>query len=494
VSIRLRLTLWLTALLFAVLTGLAVLVYVVVADQMRNRLDATLRERAAEIASDLSRNEKNEPGDGDDRRDCVPEDAEVTKLDLTAETILVESYDKCGNVEIRSDNLTGSLPVSKRVLDKVVGGQSKIFSAKLENGDDVRILGAPQSGVPRHSAALFVATPLAPLESDLVQIKVLLFVVVLGTTALCALIGWFLAAKAMKPVDEMTTAAHRIGIEGDVSGRVPVPTQHDEIGRLALTFNEMLSRLQQSFDTQRHFLADASHELRTPLTAIRANVETLRRGVDPDPNERDETLRIVEREVDRMGRLVDDLLALARADAGQAPQIARFPLDELFLEVYHQQRPLAGRVRLTLGEFEPVEVDGDQDRLKQLLLNLIDNALRYTPAGGTVTLDLLRKEQEAVIRVRDSGPGIPVEHLPHIFERFYRADPARSRASGGTGLGLAIAREIAEAHGGSIEVESSEGTGSTFTVSLPARGRGALGEPDVSGGTELDRDEILTNP
>ena len=169
-----------------------------------------------------------------------------------------------------------------------------------------------------------------------------------------------------------------------------------------------------------------------------------------------------------MGRLVDDLLSLARADEGQEPVRTRLALDSLLLEVYHQQRPLAGRVRLTLGEFEPVEIVGDPDRLKQLLINLVDNALRHTAAGGTVTLDLLHGDQEATIRVRDTGAGIPAEHLPHIFERFYRIDSARSRQVGGTGLGLAISREIVVAHGGRIEVESTVGEGTTFIVILPA--------------------------
>jgi two-component system, OmpR family, sensor kinase len=296
----------------------------------------------------------------------------------------------------------------------------------------------------------------------------LLFSVVVGTTALCAGIGWFLAAKAMAPVDRMTRTAGAIGSAADLSQRVPVPQEADEIGRLALTFNQMLARLQQAFATQRQFLADASHELRSPLTAIRANVETLRRGGELQGTEQDETLRVVEREVDRMGRLVDDLLSLARADAGQEPVLQRLSLDALLLEVYHQQRPLAGRVRLVLGEFEPVEIDGDPDRLKQLLLNLVDNAFRHTPEGGTVTLDLIHREREAVIRVRDTGAGISPEHLPHIFERFYRIDSARSREMGGTGLGLAISREIVEAHGGRIAVESAPNEGTTFTVALPA--------------------------
>jgi two-component system OmpR family sensor kinase len=463
VSIRLRLTLWLTALLAVVLTGLAVLVYVVVADQMENRFDATLRERSADIKPDRFRSR----GRDNDHDDCTPGEIGATKLDTFSNSLYAELYDRCGNVDARSTNLASSLPIPRGILAKVLSGRSKIFNAEMPDDTSVRIFGTATTDDPQHPAALFVAMPLAPLNSDLFRLKVLLTAVVVGTTALCAGLGWFLAAKAMQPVDRMTRAAHAIGSAADLSQRVPVPEERDEIGRLALTFNEMLSRLQQAFSTQRQFLADASHELRSPLTAIRANVETLRRGGETDPVERDETLRVVEREVGRMGRLVDDLLSLARADAGQEPVRTRLSLDALLLEVYHQQRPLAGRVRLTLGEFEPVEIDGDPDRLKQLLLNLVDNALRHTPAGGTVTLDLIHRDSEAVVRVRDTGPGISPEHLPHIFERFYRIDSARTREAGGTGLGLAISREIAEAHGGRIEVESTIGTGTTFTVVLP---------------------------
>jgi signal transduction histidine kinase len=463
VSIRLRLTLWLTALLAVVLTGLTVLVYVVVADQMENRLDATLRSRADEIGLQPDRSH----GRDESRGDCTPGQTHVESITTYGETLYAERYNQCGIVDARSTNLTGSLPIPAQMLAKVLSGQTKFLSADLGDDTSVRILGTPSGSDPDHASALFVATPLAPLESDLFRLKALLVAVVVGTTALCAGIGWFLAATAMRPVDRMTRAAHTIGSAADLSERVPVPRERDEIGRLALTFNEMLGRLQQAFATQRQFLADASHELRSPLTAIRANVETLRRGGDVDPAERDETLRVVESEVDRMGRLVDDLLSLARADAGQEPVRTRLSLDALLLEVYHQQRPLAGRVRLTLGEFEPVEIDGDADRLKQLLLNLVDNALRHTPAGGIVTLDLIHRGREAMIRVRDTGAGISPEHLPHIFERFYRIDSARSREAGGTGLGLAISREITEAHGGRIEVESTVGVGSTFTVVLP---------------------------
>jgi signal transduction histidine kinase len=196
-------------------------------------------------------------------------------------------------------------------------------------------------------------------------------------------------------------------------------------------------------------------------------VETLLRQSRGTPNERDESLRSVLRETDRMSRLVADLLALARADAGQPLDCRRLTLDTLLLEVYQQEKALGQGVQLALGELEQVEIVGDRDRLKQLMLNLADNALRYTQPGGVVTLDLAQRAGSVVLRVRDTGPGIPPEHLPRIFERFYRADEPRSRNAGGTGLGLAICKWIAEAHCGRIEVVSQVGVGSVFTVILP---------------------------
>jgi signal transduction histidine kinase len=299
----------------------------------------------------------------------------------------------------------------------------------------------------------------------------------------------------------MTRTAHAIGTSADFSSRLDEPPQADELGRLAHTFNDMLGQLDEAMKTQRRFLADASHELRSPLTAIRMNTEALLRGADADPAEREETLRAIARETDRMGRLVADLLALARADAGQPIEHRRVSLDALLLDVYQQERRLADGVHLTLGDLEQVEVDGDPDRLKQLLLNLVDNALRYTPCGGTVTLSVtgdggrrpaagapslpspVRRPPSAVVTVADTGAGIAPEHLPRVFDRFYRADPPRTRKTGGTGLGLAICKWVAEAHGGRIEVESRPGEGSTFRVYLPIAGRVSGPSADGQGTT-----------
>lgn len=315
---------------------------------------------------------------------------------------------------------------------------------------------------------LLIASSLAPLGATLNGWRLVLAATVLGTTTLAAAIGWFVASRAMAPVDRMTRAARGIGQSADLSRRLPEPAQGDELGRLARTFNEMLAQLGEAFETQRRFLADASHELRTPLTTIRTNVEALRRGAVPDPAEREETLRSVARETERMGRLVADLLVLARADAGLVLAKERLALDTLALEVYQQSRALASDVRLELDDWEQVEVEGDPDRLKQVALNLVDNALRHTPPGGRVGLEVVRRGDEAMLRVRDTGTGIAPEHLNRIFERFYRVDRPRSREAGGTGLGLAIAREVAEAHGGRIAVETRVGAGSTFSLVLPA--------------------------
>jgi len=494
VSIRLRLTLWQTALLALVLTAFAVVVYLVVARQETSRLDATLSLHAEDVRSVFidqgpGSREDGPPrnavgarpagrGDEDDRGWHGPGGIETPSPDLNRviaatlddESLVAQIVDPRGRQlawsayadqpapppTIPDDALRSTLLAGRQVRETmtIAGEERRVYA---DNG--------PTRG--DASVAVIVTSSLRPLQDTLARWRLLLVAAVLGATALSAAIGWFLAAQAMRPVDRMTRAAAAIGHSADLSRRLPEPPQHDELGRLARTFNEMLGDLGEAFATQRRFLADASHELRTPLTVVRANLDALRRGAGADPAEREETLRATAREADRMARLVADLLALARADAGQPLARQRLALDTLVLDVYQQGRAIADGVHLELGEWEQIAVDGDPDRLKQVALNLLDNALRHTPAGGAVTLDLLRLGDEAVLRVRDTGPGIDPEHLPRIFERFYRADQPRSRQAGGTGLGLAIAREVAEAHGGRIDVASRPGAGSTFSLVLP---------------------------
>jgi signal transduction histidine kinase len=284
---------------------------------------------------------------------------------------------------------------------------------------------------------------------------------------------------ALRPIDRITQTAGQIARAQDLGRRLPVPTTDDEVGRLVSTFNAMLERLDRLFQAQQRLGADVSHELRTPLTTIRGNVDLLRRGAADDPIERATALDAIEGEVDHMNRLVADLLLLAQAEAGMQLQKQLVELDTLILEVYRQAQlmsatrfPAGEGVTIRLGHEDQAIVEGDPDRLKQLLLNLIDNALKYTPEGGTVTISLYRDPEWVRVSVEDTGVGIPPDVLPHIFGRFYRA---QREGRTGVGLGLSIAHWIAEAHGGRLNVESEVGQGTTFTLWLPTESAGDSG-------------------
>ena len=467
-SIRLRLTLWQTVLLGLVLAAFAFVVYTAIGQQESSELNYTLRVRAEDVEKAL---DNGESGRGSDRLDTASSDVNsAITAALRDETLAAQVLSADGEDVAHSDNLAQPLAIPAWLVAKTIekAGDPVEATTITIDGEPMRVY-ATTAKVGRMDGygALFVAAPLNRIEATIERWRMVLAAAVVGTSGVAAAVGWFLAAKAMRPVDQMTQAARAIGRTTDFSRRLPQPAQHDELGRLASTFNDMLDQLAEAYGTQKRFLADASHELRTPLTVIRTSVESLRRGMDVDPVEREETLRAIARESERMGRIVSDLLTLARADAGQALEHRQLALDSLVLEVYSQEQTLANGVRLQLGEWDQIAVEGDPDRLKQVMLNLVDNALRYTPRGGMVTLDLLRRGEEAVFRGQDTGPGIPDDHLPRIFDRFYRVDQPRTRGIWGTGLGLAIAREVAEAHGGRIEVESRVGEGSIFSLVLP---------------------------
>jgi signal transduction histidine kinase len=263
----------------------------------------------------------------------------------------------------------------------------------------------------------------------------------------------------------------------DLSRRIPYQgPPDDEVGQLIHAFNQTLSRLENLFHMQRRFMADVGHELRTPLTVIKGNVQIMRRMGSTD----EESLSSIESEVDRLTRLVGDLLLLAQAESGKIPLDRRLvELDSMLLEVLNQMRVLTReKLQLRLGDFDQVLVCGDQDRLKQVLVNLISNAINYTPAGGEVVVGLGKANNQARMTVSDNGAGIPAEDLPHIFERFYRGEKARTRARDGKGfgLGLSIAYWIVRHHGGRIEVDSTEGKGTTFCVWLPLADGNCQGE------------------
>jgi signal transduction histidine kinase len=312
--------------------------------------------------------------------------------------------------------------------------------------------------------------------------------IVLVAIGLLALSGWFATRRAFAPVEQITEAAYRIGVNKNLTERIEIDLQsNDEVARLGRAFNTMLDQLEKSFKSQKQFIADSSHELRTPLTVIRGNLDLLKRN--PDPKNQTESLRAMERETERMQRLVEDLLLLAQADARQIIEMHPLQLDTLVLDVYMNTRVLADarHQTLKLGHFDPVALDGDAERLKRAILNLVDNAIKYTPEAGTITVSLYKGKKWARVVVADTGIGIAEKDQTLIFDRFYRVDKARSRGSGSTGLGLAIVRHIAEAHSGRVTLESEAGKGSTFTLWLNYK---PTDEADFSDEIDLDLTDI----
>ncbi len=349
---------------------------------------------------------------------------------------------------------------------EVEAGRGAFGLAPGPGGERWRLYALPGSGQARYVVA---AAPLGRIDASVARLRRLVALLAVAAAALALTTGALLAGRALRPVATLTDTAHAIARSRDFGRRVPAGGRTDELGKLADTFNGMLAALEQSYEAQRRFVADASHELRAPLTAIQGNLELLRRHPEKPPAEQREALGEADQEARRLSRLVADLLSLARADAGMSLRRRRVELDRVLLDAFAAARHLARGQSLGIGALEPALVEGDPDRLKELLLVLLDNALKYTPPEGRVTLELRRKYGAAEITVRDTGVGIPPEELERVFERFYRADPARARDPGGTGLGLPIARWIAEQHGGEISLDSEPGNGTTATVRLPLR-------------------------
>jgi two-component system OmpR family sensor kinase len=280
--------------------------------------------------------------------------------------------------------------------------------------------------------------------------------------------GLSLAYKALKPVHDVTMRARKITAE-NLDQSIPVRNVDDEIGRLIHTMNDMIQRLHNSFEQVRQFSSDASHELRTPLTIMRGEIELALRN-EKTPEEYKEILASQLEEILRLKSIIDNLLTLGKADHGALDmKLEEIHLESLIKDLYDDSEMLAHskHIHVELKKIEPITIVGDRGRLRQLFLNLVDNAIKYTPDGGTVAISMERQNGSAVVAVEDTGIGIPQEDIVKIFDRFYRVDKARTRDMGGTGLGLSIAKWIAELHRGSIKVESELNRGSKFTVSFP---------------------------
>ncbi|MBI5879181.1 MAG: HAMP domain-containing histidine kinase [Chloroflexi bacterium] len=478
-SIRLRLTLWYSALLALVLAIFTILLYGFFTFRLHAEVDRELDTRRDQLEGVIQDAVRREP-----LLFLRTGRINIPPIDVFSSPGIVVQVMRAtdGEVLVSSENAGGSpLPRDAATLDPARNGQNTYVTIAGENRVRFRLLTAPILVGGRVVGIIQVAGSLQSVERTLNLLGLSLLIGTLAALTVAALIGYGLAGSALKPIDEIARAAHAIAQTRDLEKRVRETHNADEVDRLAITFNEMLQRLENLFLTQQRFLADVSHELRTPLTIIRGNLALLFKTSAPDTQE---VVRTIDGEAGRMSRLIADLLLLAQSDAGAVSmKHESVEMDTLLLDVYRQARVMAaqrdGNLKIVLGEEDQAVVDGDPDRLKQLALNLVDNAIKYTP-GGEIRLSLHKQNRQVGLRVSDTGPGIPPADVPHIFERFYRVDKARTRETGGTGLGLSIVDWIAKMHGGYVQVQSEPGKGSVFTLWLPEKGNGTNGTPPAS--------------
>ncbi len=484
-TIRLRLTLWYTALLGATLILFSVLVYALLAanlwTQVRQNVDRQAGDIVDLITQQLLRTQQllviRDSGFG------FPE------LDLFTSGAGAQVINPDGTIYLQSENLDKMrVPNYRSALPAILQGKSHLYYAQTPNTIPLLVYSEPLIVNDYVLGAVQIVQPIDSVENTLNQVSRYLALGTALSLVLAAIVGALIAHRALAPIGAITTTASGITLTRDLGQRLQIDDQASEVGQLAATFNEMLDRIQKLFDTQERLIADVSHELRTPLTTMQGNIELLQRMVAAETSQPKqignhktellrETLSEVEQETHRMSKMINDLLLLAQADSG-ALQLQWMPveLDTLLLEVYRQTKRMVelhrgpGALDVRLGHEDQALVWGDQDRLRQLLLNLTNNAVKYTPEGGTITLSLTNEDGWVRIAVRDTGIGIQPEDQVQIFERFYRTDKARSRELGGSGLGLSIVQWIAQAHHGRITVESEAQQGSTFTLWLPELG------------------------
>jgi signal transduction histidine kinase len=361
------------------------------------------------------------------------------------------------------------IPFSDALFTRALDGETIKDFSTLSDGIRVRLLIQPITIQNEILGVHLSATPLQMVDELLKELRN--FLIIAGAVLLLAAAGgsFLLTRRALNEVEKVTLKAHQIAISGDLSQRIREPGTQDEVGNLVSTFNQMLERLQAGFESQRRFIADSSHELRTPLTVIRSNINLLQRTSNPEV--RRELFTVTEAEVSRLNRMVNDLLYMAQMQAGYKvkPALRPVELDSLLLEIFARARAMAATKdqRIVLAHEDIATTLGDSDQLQHLFLNLVDNAVKYTPTGGTVSLGLWNDGDWARIDVRDTGPGIPATQVPHIFERFFRTPEARDTERSGSGLGLAIVKSIADAHGARLQVLGMPGGGTTFRVRLP---------------------------
>jgi len=476
-SIKFRFTLWYLVILGILLGSLGAGLYFYLSRNLRQNLDDSLRLRAEQLSH---------------IRDILFTVREGRFEEEIGE--VVSLYFLSDGDLFRLSPRELDLPVSSEMIEQAINGQSSFATIETTEGRELRVyirpispdippfdiplppssperpapsLVPPPPVITSQSAALVIGRSTEPIKEALGGLIRTLGIAIPLTLAFAAGGGFFLARRALKPVDQIAQQAQTIE-ETDLSQRIEIKAK-DELGRLAATLNEMIDRLEKAFKRQQQFTSDASHELRAPLAIIEAE-STLMLQKDRTNSEYRQSLETISQEAHRIAHLVDQLLTLARADAGKEKlSLKAVNLNELISELSSDIEILCRDkgLEFRLNQVEDLVVNGDDVKLRQLFLNLLDNAIRYTPSCGSISVSVYREGRMVVVSISDTGVGISEEDLPRIFDRFYRVDKVRSPSEGGSGLGLAICKQIAEAHGGKIEVQSEVGRGSTFSVFLP---------------------------
>lgn len=463
IPIRLRLAIGYVVLVIVTVAVVGTFALWTLANQIQGDTDNALHLRASLVQGEFARVASQGITSGE--AETVLDNISPQNV-FSTPGIYVQVRDPHGVILASSANLPqGQFPEVEPLIEAALKGQETYASIRVGN-ERVRVHGVPVYGDNQVVGVVLVGQALHLLDQTFLEMEKLLVLAAAGIALIALAGGWWLTGRALGPVVAATRDAQRITSNRRFDQRISVPSAGDELRELTTTFNDLLQRLEAIVIHQREFLADASHELRGPLTVIRGNLDLLRLGLSDE--ERAHCIREATVEVERMAGLVSDLLFLAETDAQDVVEREPVALDQILTSVW--QRALAmdgGRHLIVLEQAEPTTVLGDSARLEQLIWNLVENALRYTPTDGAITLSLKDRGNLMDLVVADTGIGINASHLGRIFERFYRVDPARSRSQGGSGLGLAIVKQVTEAHGGTVRVTSEPDHGSTFTVSLP---------------------------
>jgi two-component system OmpR family sensor kinase len=464
-SIRGRLTVWLALLIVLSMTGFAISLYAAITQTLIGNVDRALRVQGQQVASTYDFG----AAESVDQSGQTGQHVDIGAIDQFATAgVFVETFDVNGRLLARSANL-GRLHLPDESNAAALVRQPALISTQAAPGDSLRVYRLPvlQGNAP--VGLVLVALSLHDVNQTTNSLLLSLLAGGSAVVLLVVLGASYLIRRGLRPLDEMAAVAQGITAQR-LDQRLALHDAPLEVASLASTFNAMLERLHEAFAAQRRFVADASHDLRTPVATIQGRAEVLLLAPTLDADARAGLLMIRD-EAARMGRMAANLLVLARGEEGLTLDKRRIELEALLLEVAGEARARAQGVSVAFLCHEPAVVMGDADLLRQALANLVDNAIEHTPGGGRIELSLDAQDGAARLTVRDTGTGIAPEYLPHIYERFYRVDAARSRERGGAGLGLSIVRQIAERHGGQVTVESVVGTGSVFTLILPLSGQ-----------------------